>query len=108
MPNRPTVRDGERRQTDELAPENTNSEQRDGDSQSHTVAEDARDRTTSAFSLGDSEKLESSFNAPNVEDLVDHINQMLTSGAIDMSAYAGEPNHDDEDETYGKRPEPEE
>lgn len=109
MTERPTTaHDGERRQTDELAPENTNSEQRDGDSQSQTVTEESQDRATAAFALEDSEKPEAGFDAPNVEDLVDHMNQMLRSGAIDMSAYTGEPNHDDDVEKYGKRAKPEE
>jgi len=35
-------------------------------------------------------------------DLVDTMKQMLTSGIIDNSAYAGEPMMDDEEETYGQ------
>jgi hypothetical protein len=31
------------------------------------------------------------------------MNQMETSGTIDMSAYEGEPNHDDNVDKYGKR-----
>lgn len=95
--------DGERRQTDELAPENENAEQRDGDAQSQTVADEAQDRATAAFALEDSEKLERSFDAPDAQDLVDHMNQMDHSGTIDMSAYSGEPNHDDNVDKYGPR-----
>ena len=36
----------------------------------------------------------------DVQDLVDHMNQMVTSGRIDNSAYLGEPNHDEEDDRY--------
>lgn len=35
-------------------------------------------------------------------DLVDTMKQMLTSGIIDNSAYAGEPMMDDEEEIYGQ------
>ncbi|RYG27210.1 MAG: hypothetical protein EON93_20965 [Burkholderiales bacterium] len=100
---RPTNFDGERRQTDELAPENENAEQRDSDAQSHTVAGEAQDRETAAFALEDSEKLETSFDTPEAQDLVDHMNQMHRSGTIDMSAYAGEPNHDDNVDKFGPR-----
>ena len=39
------------------------------------------------------------------EDLVDHIKQM-DRGGIDMSAYRGEPNHDDNVDKYGKDKKP--
>ena len=106
MSKRPTTFDGEQRQTDALAPENENAEQRDSDTQSQTIADEARDAATAAFGLEDSEKLESSFDAPDVQDLVDHMKQMQTSGTVDMSAYAGEPNHDDDTDKYGKRAKP--
>ena len=35
------------------------------------------------------------------QDLIDKMRDMEQSGRIDMGAYRGEPNHDDEDETYG-------
>lgn len=109
MTKRPaTTLHGERSQTNELAPENTNSEQRDSDSQSQTVAAESRNKATAAFGLEESEKLESIFDDSNVQDLVDHMNQMLRSGAIDMSAFAGEPNHDDDVDKYGKHSKPDE
>lgn len=93
--------EGERLQTDALAPENENSEQVDAPAQAQNVAQDAITRATSVLGT-DSTHLESAFNAPDAQDLVDHMKQMDHSGTIDMSAFAGEPNHDDEDDKYGK------
>ncbi len=38
----------------------------------------------------------------NVPDLVDTMNQMVTSGRIDNGAFAGEPMHNDEEHQLGK------
>ena len=38
----------------------------------------------------------------DIEDLVDHMNQMDSSGVIDMSAYRGEETMDDLEDRYGK------
>ena len=92
---------GERRQTDALAPENENSEQVDSYSQAQTVTEQAKDRATSILGTN-SEHVESSMNAPDAQDLVDHMKQMDNGNTVDMSAYAGEPNHDDNVDKYGK------
>ncbi len=94
--------EGEKEQTDELAPENHNPEQEE-DAQSHTVAEEALDLSTTAFELEDSEKPASGLDETDEQDLVDHMKQMERSGSIDMSAYAGEPNHDDNVDKYGRR-----
>lgn len=99
--NNPGKFDGERAQTDALAPENENSEQVDAPAQAQTVTEDAIDRATSVLG-SDSSHVESAFNAPDAQDLVDHMKQMDRGNTIDMSAFAGEPNHDDEPDTYGK------
>ncbi|MCB2078288.1 MAG: hypothetical protein KDE55_11400 [Novosphingobium sp.] len=101
MTDRPGQYDGESRQTDALAPENRNSEQFDAGGQAQTVAEQALDRNVSVLGLQDSEKLESSLFASDAQDLVDHMKQMDTSGTIDMSAYRGEPNHDDNVDLLG-------
>ena len=98
---RPSKFDGERRQTDELAPENENSEQVDGYAQAQTVSDQAMDRSTSVLGTN-SDHVESAFNAPDAQDLVDHMKQMDRSGTVDMSAYASEPNHDDNVDKYGK------
>ena len=98
----PTDFKGEKLQTEELAPENINSEQEE-DPQSQTVAEDALDLSTTAFDFEDSEKPASGIDDIDEQDLVDHMKQMERSGSIDMSAYAGEPNHDDNVDKYGPR-----
>ena len=41
-------------------------------------------------------------------DLIDKMRDMEQSGHIDMGAFAGEPNMDDEDETYGANRDPDE
>ncbi len=86
----------------DTAPETINSEQEDEGAQAQTVADEAMDRNTSVFGLEDSEKVSSGDDSDDVQDLVDHMNQMESSGRIDMGAYRGERNDDDEDETYGE------
>ena len=99
---RPSKFEGEPRQTDSLAPENENREQVDRDAQAQTVAEDAMERTVSVLGTDETEKKSSSLNPANTQDVVDHMKQMDNGGKIDMSAYAGEPNHDDNVDKYGK------
>lgn len=84
------------------APETVNAEQEDEEAQAQTVAEEALERDTSVFGLEDSEKVPSGDESDDAQDLVDHMNQMERGGRIDMSAYRGERNDDDEDETYGQ------
>lgn len=85
-----------------LAPEAHNSEQDDEQAQAQTVAADA-----DALRRGDPT---ASVKAASTEvpDLVDHMRDMETSGRIDMGAYRGEPNMDDEDEAYGAGHDPDE
>jgi hypothetical protein len=101
MTDRAKTFDGEDRQTEELAPENRNSEQDDAPAQSQTVADEALGRAAGGFEIGDSEKVSTGDEGDDVQDLVDHMKQMVTSGKIDNSAYRGEPNFDDEDGMYG-------
>jgi hypothetical protein len=93
--------DGENKQTAALAPENENSEQNDEPAQAQSVAEEAINRATGVLG-NDTSHVESAFNALDAQDLVDHMKQMERGNTIDMSAFAGEPNHDDEPDTYGK------
>lgn len=80
-----------------------NSEQAENGTQAQDVAEDARDRY--ADPAEDSER----GGKPNpaqiipddTPDLVERMQAMNRSGYIDMDAYAGEPQMDDEDDTYG-------
>ncbi|MGI8944497.1 MAG: hypothetical protein ACR2FJ_09775 [Qipengyuania sp.] len=87
-----------------LAPETHNDEQDDHRSQAQQVAEDARGLTPATDSPTQSEK---SANTPgglggSAQDTIDRMRDMESSGRIDMDAYAGEPNHDDNVDKYGK------
>ena len=93
--------DGERRQTDDLAPENENSEQVAAYDQAQTVADQAQGHTTSILGT-DSTHVQSGLTAPDAQDLVDHMNQMERGNTVDMSAFRGEPNHDDNVDKFGE------
>ena len=79
-----------------------NAEQRDPD-QAQDVAADAIGRLDDPFE--DSERASPSNPASlipeDMPDLVDTMKQMVTSGRIDNSAFAGEPMHDDEEDSLG-------
>jgi hypothetical protein len=92
---------GEDRQTAQLAPENQNSEQDDAGEQSQTLADEAAGRSSGSFESDESEKVATGEEGDDVEDIVDHMKQMVSSGRIDNSAYAGEPNFDDNEDKYG-------
>lgn len=80
-----------------------NREQHDEDAQAQTVAEQAIGRATDGFGREETEKPGGSItDDDDVQDLVDHMNQMERSGTIDMSAYRGEPNMDDNQNAYGR------
>ncbi len=82
------------------APEATNREQ-DDDGQAQDVAESA---LHPGPGLGESHKAPTSdaqILPDDVPDLVDTMNQMVSSGRIDNGAYAGEPMHDDEEGELG-------
>jgi hypothetical protein len=89
------------RTQDPLPPDARNSEQEDEDAQAQTVSEEALDRATDPFGLSDTEKVGGGLDDADTQDLVDHMRQMDSSGIIDMSAFQGERNDDDEEETYG-------
>lgn len=87
-----------------LAHETRNREQHDEDAQAHDVAEAARRPGSAATSPLESVKPETNDNdvAPDsTGDLIDEMRRMEGAGQIDMSAFAGEPNHDDEPGAYG-------
>lgn len=88
--------------SDDQAPESVNAEQEDEEAQAQTIAEEALKRTISVLGAGQSEKLKNSLNPSDVPDLIDHLNQMETSGTIDMSAYRGEETMDDLENRYGR------
>ncbi|GGE01768.1 hypothetical protein GCM10011515_21810 [Tsuneonella deserti] len=85
-----------------LAPEAHNSEQDDEQAQAQTVADQAQSLRkgdpTSSVKVG----------GGDVQDLVDHMRDMESSGRIDMSAYQGEENMDDNEDLYGaeRNPDP--
>ena len=84
-----------------------NTEQDDADAQAQTVADDARNRSSGDLSE-DSEHGGSgdrtALTPDDTPDLIDRMEQMVSSGHIDMDAYRGEPAHDDEADTYGEEP----
>ncbi len=86
----------------DLAPEAHNTEQDDEDTQAQSVADEALGRATSSFGLDDTEKVSSADDSDDAQDLVDKMRQMESSGHIDMGAFRGERNDDDEDGTFGE------
>ena len=87
----------------EDAPELFNDEQEDEAAQAQSMASDARYNDAEGSPL-DSVKPEYDGDLDDddsTQDLIDKMRDMEQSGRIDMGAYRGEPNMDDEDETYG-------
>lgn len=86
-------------ENDDLPPEARNVEQDDEPGQAQQVASEAG--LAHEPSPLDSDKVPGGFDEVNEPDLIDHMRDMEASGRIDMGAFAGEPNMDDEDEAYG-------
>lgn len=106
MTERPNRFDGEERQTEDLAPENQNVEQNEEDSQAQTLADEARGRAPQDEELEDSEKTEGGIDDIDAPDLVDRMKQMRSSGQIDMDAFRGEDNLDDNEDELGEAAKP--
>ena len=89
---------------EDVAPELRNREQQDEGSQTQTVADEALNAGARDPSPLDSIKddNDSGIMDDSTQDLVDHMRDMEQSGRIDMSAYRGEPNHDDNEDKYGE------
>ena len=87
----------------EQAPELHNAEQDDELSQAHTLADEALAGGARHASPLDSVKPDApdELMDDSSQDLIDKMRDMEQSGRIDMGAYRGEPNHDDEDGMYG-------
>ena len=87
----------------EEAPELHNAEQEDELEQAQTVAGEARTKDAEASPL-DSEKPgdEDDLSDDSTPDLIDKMRDMEQSGRIDMGAYSGEPNMDDDEDKYGE------
>lgn len=86
----------------ELGPEGSGIEQHDEPSQAHSVADEALRGGTLRRSPLESTRKPSSIDDDSTQDLVDHMRDMESSGRIDMGAFEGEPNHDDNAGYYGK------
>ncbi|AKQ41237.1 hypothetical protein CP97_03035 [Aurantiacibacter atlanticus] len=97
----------EQRQSD-LAAENHNDEQDDHRAQAQEVAEQAQDPSSRKASPTESTKGpgKSDLMGDSTQDTVDHMRDMESSGRVDMHAYDGEPNHDDNVDKYGKAAKP--
>ncbi len=86
-----------------LAPETHNSEQDDHLSQAQEVAEEAGYQDAEASPLDSTKSDEPGEIMDDAsQDLIDHMRDMEQSGRIDMSAYRGEPNMDDNEDKYGE------
>lgn len=87
-----------------LAPETFNDEQHDEDAQAQTLADEAlRGISADYGSPTESRKVNrNNYDEDSTQDLVDHMRDMERSGRIDMGAYRGEENMDDNEEKYGE------
>ena len=87
-----------------LAPETHNDEQDDHRNQAQEVSEQAQATTRETGSPTESIKgpNTSGLMGDSTQDTVDHMRDMESSGRIDMGAYEGEPNHDDNEGKYGE------
>lgn len=88
-----------------LAPETHDSEQDGEDEQAQSVAEESGYKDAEASPL-DSVKPANAGSYGQVmddatQDLIDRMRDMEQSGRIDMGAYRGEPNMDDDEDKYG-------
>lgn len=91
----------ERSREGDPAPENYNREQdEDAAAQAQSFTEDSLRRSSSSRAE-ESEKVRTGDISDDVQDLVEHMRQMNNSGRIDMDAYRGEPNFDDNVDEYG-------
>lgn len=84
-----------------LAPETHNDEQEDDHDQAHEVAREARNQDGEGSPL-DSRKANSGIGDNSEQDTIDRMRDMEQSGRIDMDAYRGEPNLDDNEDKYGE------
>ena len=88
----------------DLAPEMHNDEQDDHRMQAQEVSEEARSTTVKTQMPIESQKspTKSDLMGDSTQDTVDKMRDMESSGRIDMDAFDGEPNHDDNTGKYGK------
>jgi hypothetical protein len=87
----------------EQAPELHNAEQDDEFEQAQSVAGEARYKDAEASPLDSAKNDEpSEVMDDSSQDLIDKMRDMEQSGRIDMGAYRGEPNMDDNEDKYGE------
>lgn len=91
-----------------LAPETHNSEQDDEQAQAQTLADEANGRKPGDYgSPTESVKpKKGDLDEDSTPDLIDQMHAMERSGRIDMGAYNGEENMDDEEGKYGEENRP--
>jgi hypothetical protein len=89
--------DQDRQSREDIIPE-----QEDEETQAQTVADEALDGVDER-APGDSEKDKSGLEDIDAPDLIDRMNQMESSGHVDMGAYDGEETYDDLENKYGTR-----
>ena len=91
-----------------LAPETHNDEQDDHRNQAQEVSEEAQHQTRETGSPTERVKDDNKSGLMNdsTQDTVDHMRDMESSGRVDMGAYRGEPNHDDNVDKYDKPAKP--
>ena len=99
------VKSQEERQAD-LAPETHNAEQDDHGEQTQDVAEDAMKPSERSPTESEKDDNSSGLMDDSTQDIVDHMRDMESSGRIDMDAYRGEPNHDDNVDKNGEAHKP--
>ncbi|MBU2032867.1 MAG: hypothetical protein KKE77_00235 [Alphaproteobacteria bacterium] len=101
---RPDVGESKEARMADQAPEMHNDEQDDHRNQAQQVATEAQQLTPETGSPTESVKSDNSSGlmGDSTQDLVDHMRDMESSGRVDMDAFQGEPNHDDNVDKYGK------
>ena len=85
-----------------MAPETHNDEQDDERSQAQTVAEQAQVDGRSSPTESTKGPNYSGLMGDSTQDVIDHMRDMESSGRIDMGAFSGEPNMDDNAGKYGE------
>ena len=86
----------------DMAPETHNDEQDDERMQAQTVAEQAQADGRSSPTESLKGPHDSGLMGDSTQDVIDHMRDMESSGRIDMGAYRGEPNMDDNADKYGE------
>lgn len=90
----------------DLAPEMHNDEQDDHRMQAQEISEEAQRSSTQSPTESAKSPTKSDLMNDSTQDTVDKMRDMESSGRIDMHAYDGEPNHDDNVDKLGKANKP--